>query len=118
MVERSARLLALICAAYFFDNSNICSNWAALSRSGAVLTPRVLRASVTSNCSNSTLSPALLCTEIDTGVSSLETYAHCPFFQHNQIKYQKDFSGSRSPPVDRRPPSQEFIAACIRVTST
>jgi hypothetical protein len=65
MMDRSAnqasiclRLLALICSAHFCDASSICSNWAVLSHVGAVLTPSVLRASVTSKLSSSTLSPA------------------------------------------------------------
>jgi hypothetical protein len=80
MVDRSAnqasiclRLLDLICAAHLCDASSICSNWAVLSPVGAVLTPIVFRASVTSKPSSSTLSPALLWTDIDAGVSSFET---------------------------------------------
>jgi hypothetical protein len=80
MVDRSAnqasiclRLLALIYAAHFYDTSSICSNWAALSPVGAVLTPSVFRASITSTRSSSTLAPACLRNDIDAGVYSFET---------------------------------------------
>jgi hypothetical protein len=104
-------LLALICAAHSCDTFKKCSSWAVWSPVGAVLYPRVLRASVTSNHSISTLSSACLRTEIDADVSSFETYAKWPFFQQNRTRYQKDFSGSRAPHVARSPPSQVSIAS-------
>jgi hypothetical protein len=65
MADRSAnqasiclRLIALICAAHFCDASSICSNWVVFYSVGAVLTPSVFQASVTSKRSSSTLSPA------------------------------------------------------------
>jgi hypothetical protein len=67
------RLLASIYAAHLCDASSICSNWSTLSPVGAVLTPSVFRASVTSKRSSSALSPELLRTDIDAGVSSFET---------------------------------------------
>jgi hypothetical protein len=122
MVEQSAshasiclRLLALICAAHFCDTSIICSNWAVLSLVGAVLTHRVLRASVTSKCSSSTLSSH------DYGLRLMKM---CPLLKYKPVVCSSgnigsgDVSGSTYPHVAHNSHSRVSVPYCMRITST